>query len=321
MTGLPWAATAECGRCGRGARVVHGADPGGRWYRPARRAVRGDGGHLPGLVEPPVAPLSSTNAVPRRVAGSHPGADAARGGHHGPPRRRRVHAGLAVGHAHPAPAADRRPDPGGDRRALPASAWPTSRGWTPRSASRCPSSWSAGSTCSRSGSPTPILEVATANPFDIDAEKMLAFATGREVRMLLVVAGAASARSSTSSIGGDDVVSKLLGGHRDRRRRAADRGRSRRRRRLARTRRASAPIIRLVDMMLADGIDQPGQRHPRRAGRGRRRGALPHRRRAAAGHEDPAQRRRAAHLAHQDHVGARHRRPAAAAGRARPRRR
>ncbi|MGI8817788.1 MAG: hypothetical protein ACR2HW_01480, partial [Gemmatimonadales bacterium] len=29
------------------------------------------------------------------------------------------------------------------------------------------------------------LEVATANPFDIDAEKMLAFATGREVRLLL----------------------------------------------------------------------------------------------------------------------------------------
>ena len=32
------------------------------------------------------------------------------------------------------------------------------------------------------------LEAATANPFDIDAEKMLAFATGREVRLLLVVA-------------------------------------------------------------------------------------------------------------------------------------
>src|SRR4029077_11233050 len=29
------------------------------------------------------------------------------------------------------------------------------------------------------------LEVATANPFDIDAEKGLAFATAREVRMLL----------------------------------------------------------------------------------------------------------------------------------------
>src|SRR5262245_31342591 len=29
------------------------------------------------------------------------------------------------------------------------------------------------------------LEIATANPFDIDAEKVLAFATGREVRMLL----------------------------------------------------------------------------------------------------------------------------------------
>ena len=29
------------------------------------------------------------------------------------------------------------------------------------------------------------LEVATANPFDMDAEKMLAFATGREIRMVL----------------------------------------------------------------------------------------------------------------------------------------
>ena len=31
------------------------------------------------------------------------------------------------------------------------------------------------------------LEVATANPFDINAEKDLAFATGRDVRMLLVM--------------------------------------------------------------------------------------------------------------------------------------
>ena len=29
------------------------------------------------------------------------------------------------------------------------------------------------------------LDIATSNPFDLDAEKMLAFATGREVRMLL----------------------------------------------------------------------------------------------------------------------------------------
>jgi type IV pilus assembly protein PilB len=29
------------------------------------------------------------------------------------------------------------------------------------------------------------LEVATANPFDLDAEKSLAFATGREIRMVL----------------------------------------------------------------------------------------------------------------------------------------
>ncbi len=95
------------------------------------------------------------------------------------------------------------------------------------------------------------LEVATANPFDIDAEKMLAFASGREVRMLL---------SSPSRIReglavlypSEDEVSKLLGGmessasvqqleDEDDEAASADEA-------------AHAPIVRLVDMMLADGI-------------------------------------------------------------------
>ena len=62
---------------------------------------------------------------------------------------------------------------------------------------------------------------------------------------------------------------------------------------------------------------EPRERHPRRADRGRGGGALPHRRRAAPGDEDSAQRRASPHLPHQDHVGARHRRPAPAAGRPR----
>src|SRR3989440_736341 len=61
----------------------------------------------------------------------------------------------------------------------------------------------------------------------------------------------------------------------------------------------------------------PSERHPRRAGRGWRRGALPDRRRAAAGPGKFAPGPAAADLAHQDHVITRHRRPAAAAGRPR----
>ena len=135
------------------------------------------------------------------------------------------------------------------------------------------------------------LEVATANPFDIDAEKMLAFATGREVRMLL---------ASPAKLQGQDrrALSQRRGGrqpaagrHRRRPRgQGADRGR---RGFLRRERRRGQP----APDHPAGGHDagrrrgEPGERHPRRADRGRRGGALPHRRRAAPGDEDPAQRR------------------------------
>ena len=55
------------------------------------------------------------------------------------------------------------------------------------------------------------LEVATANPFDLDAEKTLAFATGREVRLLL--GSPARIRDKLDELyRGDDVVSRLLEG-------------------------------------------------------------------------------------------------------------
>ena len=58
------------------------------------------------------------------------------------------------------------------------------------------------------------LEVATANPFDMDAEKMLAFATGREVRMLICSPN--RIREKLDELyQKEDVVSKLLEGMTD----------------------------------------------------------------------------------------------------------
>ncbi len=96
-----------------------------------------------------------------------------------------------------------------------------------------------------------ILEVATANPFDMDAEKMLAFATGREVRMLICAPN--RIREKLDELyQKEDVVSKLLEGMSEdvtvteisddeEDFVSADEA-------------AQRPIIRLVDTMLADGV-------------------------------------------------------------------
>ena len=96
------------------------------------------------------------------------------------------------------------------------------------------------------------LDVATSAPFDIDAEKVLAFTTGREIRLFL--ASPSRIRDGISELfPSEDAVAKLLGGldhgaevqqiDDD----SEDIGTS--------AEEAShAPIVRLVDMMLADGI-------------------------------------------------------------------
>jgi len=96
------------------------------------------------------------------------------------------------------------------------------------------------------------LEVATANPFDIDAEKMLAFATGREVRMLLASPSKIRDRAEQLFGGADEAVQKILGGLEDAdvhqlEDEPADIAASA-------EEASTAPIVRLVDMMLADGI-------------------------------------------------------------------
>ena len=96
-----------------------------------------------------------------------------------------------------------------------------------------------------------VLEAATTNPFDIDAEKMLAFATGREVRMFL--ASPSKIRDKLDELyKPESVVSKLLGGLGDAQlvqvsEETEEIGASL-------DEASQRPIIRLVDMMLADGI-------------------------------------------------------------------
>jgi type II secretory ATPase GspE/PulE/Tfp pilus assembly ATPase PilB-like protein/CheY-like chemotaxis protein len=95
------------------------------------------------------------------------------------------------------------------------------------------------------------IEVATANPFDLDAEKMLAFVAGREVRMLL--GPPATIRQRLDDLyKSDDAVNRLLEGIsgdfdvreiREEEEAAASAEEA-----------SQRPIIRLVDVMLADGV-------------------------------------------------------------------
>jgi type II secretory ATPase GspE/PulE/Tfp pilus assembly ATPase PilB-like protein/CheY-like chemotaxis protein len=96
------------------------------------------------------------------------------------------------------------------------------------------------------------LEVATSNPFDIDAEKMLAFATGREVRMLLGSPSKIREKLDEIYRETETAVARLLEGisgdfeveqiKEDEENAASAEQASQR------------PILRLVDTMIADGV-------------------------------------------------------------------
>lgn len=96
------------------------------------------------------------------------------------------------------------------------------------------------------------LEVATADPFDMDAEKMLAFATGREIRMVLYSPG--KIRDKLDELyRSSEVVSKLLSGITAQHEviQLADEAEEYN----ASAEEAQArPIIKLVDTLIADGI-------------------------------------------------------------------
>ena len=96
------------------------------------------------------------------------------------------------------------------------------------------------------------LEVATANPFDIDAEKMLAFATGREVRMLLGSPQRIREKLDELYRETDTVVSRLLegiGGDFE-----VEQIKEEEESVASEEQASQRPILRLVDMMIADGV-------------------------------------------------------------------
>jgi type II secretory ATPase GspE/PulE/Tfp pilus assembly ATPase PilB-like protein/CheY-like chemotaxis protein len=97
------------------------------------------------------------------------------------------------------------------------------------------------------------LEIATANPFDLDCEKTLAFATGREVRMLLA-SPAAIMNKVEELYRPENVIDKLLEGMEgaevtqieedtlvDELTASAEQA-------------AQRPVVRLVDLILSEGI-------------------------------------------------------------------
>ena len=95
------------------------------------------------------------------------------------------------------------------------------------------------------------LEVATANPFDIDAEKMLAFATGREVRLLLGSPSKIREKLDELYRETDTVVSRLLEGIGDF---EVEQIKEEVESAASEEQASQRPILRLVDMMIADGV-------------------------------------------------------------------
>jgi len=96
------------------------------------------------------------------------------------------------------------------------------------------------------------LDVATSNPFDMDAEKMLAFATGREVRLSL--GSPPRIREKLDELyRPDDLVEQLLGGITDENEvtQLSDDPEDLA---VSAAEAEARPIIKLVDTLLADGI-------------------------------------------------------------------
>ncbi|MGE0355165.1 MAG: GspE/PulE family protein, partial [Gemmatimonadales bacterium] len=97
------------------------------------------------------------------------------------------------------------------------------------------------------------LDVATANPFDIEAEKMLAFATGREVRLALAAPG--RIREKLEEVyRPENVVSQLLVGMEEADISQLEDDEDPDELAFSEEEASQRPIIRLVDLLLSDGI-------------------------------------------------------------------
>src|SRR3989449_4891340 len=100
------------------------------------------------------------------------------------------------------------------------------------------------------------LELGTANPFDLDAEKALAFATAREIRLFLLAPSKISEKLDElykperaidkllEGMGDDEVLTTLKDAHPEELN-------------VSEADASQKPVVRLVDMIISEGILSP----------------------------------------------------------------
>lgn len=97
------------------------------------------------------------------------------------------------------------------------------------------------------------LEIATSNPFDLDCEKALAFATGREVRMLVASPSAIRGRTE-EGYRPDGVIDRLLEGMEGTEVTQIDESDEVDELTVSAEQASQRPVVRLVDLILSEGI-------------------------------------------------------------------
>ena len=99
------------------------------------------------------------------------------------------------------------------------------------------------------------LEIAAANPFDLDCEKTLAFATGREVRVLLAIPSIIEARLDSLYGGGANLMEKILDGM-EAQEVTIEHGEEEAPEDLviSEAEASQRPVVRMVDLILSEGI-------------------------------------------------------------------
>src|SRR5213596_2262226 len=97
------------------------------------------------------------------------------------------------------------------------------------------------------------LELATANPFDLDAEKALAFATAREIRLFLLAPSKISEKLD-EMYKPDKAINKLLEGMGDHEVTTLSDASAPEELNISEADASQKPVVRLVDMIISEGI-------------------------------------------------------------------
>src|SRR6266511_1973602 len=97
------------------------------------------------------------------------------------------------------------------------------------------------------------LELGTANPFDLDAEKALAFATAREIRLFLLAPSKISEKLD-EMYRSDKAIDKLLEGMGDQEVTTLSEASAPEELNISEADASQKPVVRLVDMIISEGI-------------------------------------------------------------------